>query len=226
MTCTYTNTQPKLRVSKEVVNACAGDVNDTGKFNLRIAGNTVVTDAQDGDESTPQFVPFNVAQTVDETAGTGTTLSDYTSTVGCAANSGSFTTGANGDTTIPVTLTSGNADVGCTFTNVRKGKVTVTKFLSPTTDSGRFDLLVSGTPVATNIGNGGTGSVLVAAGTSVTVGEVGNGTILTDYNIFITCTNGETSNSSTSGSFTVRSGDDITCRIYNNRKISGLSCLQ
>ena len=61
--------------------------------------------------------------------------------------------------------------VTCTITNRRKPEVQVVKSLSPTSDAGKFNLLVNGNVEKVDAGNGqGTGFKQVAAG-SVSVGE-------------------------------------------------------
>src|SRR5215213_1281441 len=85
-TCTVTNNDisPTLRVIKDVV-----PDSDGGLFNLRIDGVVAGTGADAGDNGTTGFVPVNAgSHTVSETAGTGTTLSDYVGVIGgdCAAN--------------------------------------------------------------------------------------------------------------------------------------------
>ena len=82
---------------------------DTGKFNLQIDGSTAGTGANVGNGGTTGAVPVSPgAHTVGETAGTDTSLSNYTTTINgaCAANGS-------------VTLALGESKT-CTITNTRK----------------------------------------------------------------------------------------------------------
>src|SRR3954447_14474570 len=108
--------------------------------------------------------------------------------------------------------------VACTFTNQRKtGTIKVVKDLEPATDAGRFDLKVDGTPVATQVGNGGSGKTTVATGTH-TVGEYGAN--LADYVRYTKCLKGTYVVAERAGDVNVPVGqyDDIVCTIQNVRK--------
>ncbi len=104
-TCTVTNNDisPTLTVVKELLPS-----DDTGLFNLQIDG---VTQAENvGDNGTTGAVAVNAGpHTVGETAGTGTSLSDYVTTV-----SGD----CNPDGTVSLALAENKT---CTITNVRRG---------------------------------------------------------------------------------------------------------
>src|SRR5215213_2420111 len=115
-TCTVTNNDisPTLRVIKDVV-----PDTDGGLFNLRIDGVTAGTGANAGDGGTTGFVPVNAGNhTVSETAGTNTTLSDYTAVIGgdCAANGAVSLALAQNKT--------------CTITNTKKGMAQIVKTVS------------------------------------------------------------------------------------------------
>ena len=115
-TCTVTNNDisPTLRVIKDVV-----PDSDGGLFNLRIDGVVAGTGADAGDNGTTGFVPVNAgSHTVSETAGTGTTLSDYVGVIGgdCAANG-----------TVSLALAQNKT---CTITNTKKGMAQVVKTVS------------------------------------------------------------------------------------------------
>jgi hypothetical protein len=221
ITCTFTNEAlADLTLNKTVVNSCT---TDTGRFDLRIGGNIAGTGGNVGNGGTTGAVEQAPGTpTASETMAGGGTVTAYDVVISGDCNS----------TTGDITIAAGDSK-SCTFTNTRRAKVTVRKELSPDSDNGKFDLKVTHsagtTEVADNIGDGGNGSVDVSPG-SVTVFEVadaGSPTGLSDYNIFITCDDNAatTASSSTTGSFNVGSGEDVTCVIYNNRKTSGLICL-
>lgn len=92
--------------------------------------------------------------------------------------------------------------------------------LAPTTDPGRFDLRVGSTVVRPAAGDGGTGSLAVAAGT-YTVGEApASGTDPANYTSSIACTkngNPDVSGPGTSVDVTVASGDVEVCTTSNQR---------
>src|SRR5205085_4643551 len=93
--------------------------------------------------------------TVAEQAGTGTSLSTYTSVISgaCAADG-------------TVTLAAGQNAV-CTITNTRKPTLTVNKVCAPTTDAGKFNLQVDGSTAGTGTNaacGGGTGAVVSTVG--------------------------------------------------------------
>jgi hypothetical protein len=128
--------QCKLTVTKSLV-----PTTDTGLFNLLIDG--VVKAANVGNAGTtgPQQVALG-SHIVSETAGTGTSLSDYASTVNCGA-------GAVNGTSTTVSFASGDSDKSCTITNTKKGKVTVLKTTDGVVNSTRsinFTLTGPGLP--------------------------------------------------------------------------------
>jgi hypothetical protein len=126
------------------------------------------------------------------------------------------------DTTVStsksVTVSPGE-DVVCTFTNTRDtGHVTVIKNLYPNDDPGKFNLNIDGTSYAANIGDGGTtGSVLVLTGSHSVSETAGTNTSLDGYQSWFWCTNEESGSGTSSGSFIVNSGDDVTCYFTNVR---------
>jgi uncharacterized repeat protein (TIGR01451 family) len=120
--------------------------------------------------------------------------------------------------TIPAASVTPGADFICGYTNNRVGSVTITKTLAPTTDTGLFTLSVNGTPVATNVGNSGSGSQAnVLTGSSVTVAEAaGTGTTLGDYIPAWNCGAAGTG-SGTSFTFTMPAGN-VSCTVTNTRR--------
>ena len=108
--CTITNTR-KLITTLTVIKTLVPSA-DPGKFNLQIDGSTAGTGANVGNGGTTGAVVVTPgAHTAGETAGTATSLGDYTSIVGgdCAANGS-------------VTLVDGDNKV-CTITNTRRPPV-------------------------------------------------------------------------------------------------------
>src|SRR3954468_2145814 len=135
---------------------------------------------------------------------------------------GYSTPNSNGSWTVAGTGVSVKVGVGhtvaCTFTNQRKtGTIEVVKDLEPATDAGRFDLEVDGTPVATQVGDGGYGKTTVTTGTH-TVGE--DGANLAEYVRHTKCLKGTYVVAEGPGDVNVAVGqyEDIVCTIENVRK--------
>jgi hypothetical protein len=201
--CTITNTRrppvgtpPKLTVIKILQ-----PPNDPGLFNLQIDGVTAGTGANVGDSGTTGAVQVTAGpHTVGETAGTATSLANYTSVIGgdCLPN-GSVTV-ADGD------------DKTCTITNSRKPTLTVIKTLVPSIDPGKFNLQIDGSTAGTgaNVGNTGTtGAVGVAPGVHIVGETAGTGTSLATYASAIG------GDCAANGSVTLNAGDNKVCTITN-----------
>ncbi len=134
-----------------------------------------------------------------------------------------------------ITNLSWGDEVTCTYTNTEQALIVVGKALSPTTDSGIFDLSINGAVVVdeathgdTNDGLGGNPApIAVNIGEMITVTEIAGtnapGTNLGNYNSTLTCSGGGVTDpgGTTSGSFEVpvsASGETITCTFTNTRK--------
>jgi hypothetical protein len=108
ITCELTNTRKgrSVRLEKDIAPST-----DPGLFNLSVNGQTVFTDATNGDAGTLFGVPVGSIVSVSEAGGTGTNLGAYTSSLSCP---GVSVSGTN-----PGTFTLPDADVSCVFTNNR-----------------------------------------------------------------------------------------------------------
>jgi hypothetical protein len=215
--CWFTNTKNTppppptgtIKVTKKLLPA-----SDSGKFSLLIDGVAKATNVGDGGTTGTQTVNTG-AHTVGESAGTGTSLSNYDSTLSCVDKAH----GGAADTDGSVQVDAGDA-WECVITNTRKSTIKVTKKLVPATDGGKFNLLIDGVAKATNVGDGGTtGTQTVSIG-SHSVGEsAGTGTSLLDYDSSTTCVDtahgGPADND---GSVQVDAGDAWECVITNTRK--------
>ena len=119
ITCTYTNARRPVQV---VVAKQLSPANDAGLFNLSINGVTKVTDGGNGATSaaSPVTVFIGDSVSVAETAGTGTLLANYTSSLAC--DNGITldpNNGTSGSFNVPTSLAT-NTTITCTFTNTRK----------------------------------------------------------------------------------------------------------
>ena len=157
----------QLRVIKDLQPA-----GDGGKFNLQIDGTTYAADVGDGGDTGLRTVPAGM-RSVDETAGTGTSLGDYTSTIICKADDGAGTEVASGSRPLNVPVATDD-EIACTITNSRNtGQLRVVR----AGDTGAFDLQIDGATA-------GTGLQTLNTGTH-TVGETG--AALGDYTSAIAC---------------------------------------
>src|SRR6185503_15807691 len=205
--CVFTN---KRKTGTIVVKKQLLPATDAGKFDLQVDGANVAT--QVGDGGTGSKVVPTGSHTVGEA---GAYLSNYTSSTACK-NAGGYTVSVSAAGAVNV----GDGDtITCTITNTRKtGKIIVQKQLVPATDTGTFDLQVDGADVATQVGDGGTGSKVVNTGVH-TVGETGEN--LADYAAYTSCTDAEGADVAKGSGMlnvTVGNGDTITCTITNTRK--------
>lgn len=115
------------------------------------------------------------------------------------------------------------AEILCYFSNSRDtGTITVVKNLSPTTDAGRFNLLIDGEIYATAIGDDGTtGEVELATGTYAISETAAEGTLLRDYETVFVCTKDERPLISGFGTsipeISLEKDQDIICTFTNNK---------
>lgn len=123
-----------------------------------------------------------------------------------------------------------NNPYDCVYLRPNHGKLEVRKVVSPTNDSGLFNLLIDGAVVASDVGNGGTtGETLVVSGTHTVAETAGSGTNLSYYNSSIVCrrNNGlaaQVASATNAGplSVPVEYARDIVCTITNTRKVGAL----
>jgi hypothetical protein len=212
--CWVTNTRDTgtIKVVKKVV-APAGD---TGKFNLTVDGATKASNVGDGG-TTGDVTVTTGSHSVDETAGTATSLADYSQSTSCVDTAHPNDPAVNGKT---VQVDKGDHWV-CTITNTRKtGTIKVTKALSPATDAGRFNLLVDGAAKATDVGDGGTtGAVAVLPGAHTVAEAAGTATDLANYTSTLACKDTAHGNAADDdGTLNVAAGDAWECLFTNTRK--------
>jgi hypothetical protein len=221
-TCTFTNTQDTGTIT---VNKTLSPSNDAGKFNLSVDGTNKATDVGDGGTTGAVTVLTTGTHTIGESAGAGTTLSDYNSTWACSDATSGTGTSITGKTVAK------NTNLTCTFTNTRKtGKLELQKLFIGTTESVTLNIghTQNGNDVATTTisGNGTTSEKTINTGTyyvSESLTNAGNyGSSLVCYNdtndndtIDITDTD-HTVNTST-GAVAISENDDVICRYTNTR---------
>ena len=213
--CTITNTRKTgtLTVVKDL-----SPSNDPGLFNLSIDGSVKVTDIGDG--GTTGAVTLNTgSHTFGESAGTGTSLDDYTSAAACNDDEGAV---ASSGGSVNITY---NQHVVCTITNTRKtGTLTVTKDLTRPGDPGLFNLLIDGAVKAADVGdNGSTGQVTLNTGSHTFAEAAGTGTSLADYQSSSSCVAGGESVPIDDGSVMIGEDEDVVCTITNVRITGSLT---
>ena len=193
-TCTITNDDisPMLTVVKVLL---PGD--DTGLFNLQIDGITQAADVGDNGTTGPVAVDAG-SHTVGETAGTGTRLSDYVTTIGgdCAP-----------DGTVSLALAENKT---CTIPNVRRGSIVIVK--NALGGDGTFNFTSSSLgnfSITTASGTGSTTfSSLDPANTYAAAETVPAGWELNSA----TCDSGETIDS-----IDLEPGETVTCTFENEK---------
>jgi prealbumin domain-containing protein len=213
--CWFTNTKNPpptgtIKVTKSLVPA-----SDSGRFNLLIDSATKAANVGDGGTTGVVTVPAGTTHTVGESAATGTSLGDYSSSLSCTNTKGGAT-----DNDGSVYVANGDA-WECVITNTRKtGTIKVTKSLSPASDAGKFNLLVGGVVKKADVGDGGTTGVLTVNTGAYTVGEAaGTGTSLADYSSSLVCKDIAHGNATDNdGTLQVGYGDAWECVITNTRK--------
>ena len=221
--CTYTNTRATASVTLRKVWSGAA-TNDTAALSLKRGATTVDTlnstvaaASQTDTDSTPFAAYVGETLNLSETLG-GSNTGQYTATLSC---DNGVTVAGTGDFTVPTTATI------CTITNTRKTRtVTLSKSLSPTTDAGKFNLVVNGSTVASNIGNGGTGNLIVPVGSAVSISETaGTSTVLGNYASSLSCTGVTGVTGTTSATFT-QPDADVACTFNNTRRSASLTIVK
>ncbi|MSX11559.1 MAG: hypothetical protein F2811_03380 [Actinobacteria bacterium] len=210
--CTITNTRNTGTIT---LKKSLDPTTDGGKFNLAIGGTVYAENVGHNGTTEAQTLNSGTSYSLDETAGTGTSLDNYTSELACTES----------DEPIPVVESSVQLGAGqniiCTFTNTRKtGTITLKKTLAPANDPGLFNLQIGGSTLASNVGGGGTtGAQALPAGASYTLGETaGTGTSLADYAATLDCSDAQGPVTITDSSVALGAGQEITCNLTNTRK--------
>lgn len=167
---------------------------DSGLFNLKIEGSTYATNVAHGGATPEIYIDHTEDITVAETAGTSTSLNDYTTSVVCKNDNGTGDTVETGNPTSSSTrediVDSSDIDDGdrivCIFTNTRKsGTLNVTKIVvngeTGTKNVEDFSFSVNG-GAAQDFEDDGTNSLTLPVGTySVTETEEDQDGYKTEY---------------------------------------------
>jgi hypothetical protein len=211
--CTITNKRKgQIALTKHLVPA-----SDPGRFDLKVGQTVVKAAAGEGGSGSRLVGPGTY--TLSELAAAGTSLSDYSSSIACTRNGGPGPSGSG--TSLNVSVDWGDV-LACTVTNRMGATITLRKDLRPSSDPGHFDLKVAGTVVKASAGNGGSGSIQLAAGTYRVAESAAAGTTLSTYATSIACTRngnpGPSADGTTQLDVTVAVGDVLVCTLTNRHK--------
>lgn len=125
--CTFTNTRDTGYIT---VNKVVAPSNDTGLFNLQVDGATAGTGANVGNGGTTgQVRVVTGTHSVAETAGTGTSLANYSTTYVCMDGQTQVASGTG--TNVAGLNVAKDKNIICTFTNTKYGKLTIVKDAIP-----------------------------------------------------------------------------------------------
>ena len=239
ITCTVTNTRKTgtLTVVKKVVTPLGVTPEPEaliGRFNLLIDGasyaDRITNDGTTGAKTVGVGTHSISEAAALNTEGSLTNLDNYSRRIVCKDGSGATVAGPAVDTANLQVSVGAGSNITCTVTNSWKRGLRVVKRVvapadgaTPSTDDGRFDLLIDGVARETNIGDGGeTVWYPISAGAHTVSEAAVTGTNLSNYDTDITCRSKdgtEISSSGTSKSVTVPEGDAVTCLITNTRKV-------
>jgi uncharacterized repeat protein (TIGR01451 family) len=221
--CTITNTrQPKVTITKVSIGS-TGTFNFIGTNGIANHDITTVTPGSGAAGATQTLTNADTATDISESvppAGFG--LSDI-SCSGLGTGGTATNDLANRKVALNAAATAPGTNIACTFTNDRQRTFTVTKSLSPITDSGQFVMNANGTNGAA-AGNGATAVTLVGVGATATFSEAGSdGTNLSNYSTSFSCnTTPAAAGNAASGSLTMPDAD-VTCTVTNTRKSATLT---
>jgi|GEM_PF-5791874 hypothetical protein len=232
--CTISNAKQSLSLPGKptiTVKKQCSPTTDVGRFQLMIDGTRHGSQNTACGEDTGSVTVSAGTHSVSEAAGSGTKLSDYSSSISCDDKNHTF---GNGTSLNGVTVANGD-NVTCTITNTNnnsqtslpKPTITVKKQCNPSTDTGRFTLMIDGTRHGSQNTACGedTGSVTVSAGTHSVSEAAGSGTKLSNYSSSISCDdrNSTSGNKTSLNGITVSNGDNVTCTITNTNNNSQTS---
>jgi hypothetical protein len=207
-TCIVTNTATGSLTLSKVCNPSG----DSGQFTFTVTptgGSPVATEMNVGcgqSRTVTNLAPGGY--TVTETAGAGTNLANYSSSVNCIMPA---PRGAVGPAVSSDVIVSAGGAASCMITNTRLATVTVTKACVGNVPVGITFGLAVGTTTQTVACQGALGPVNVPPGVAVTVGEA---TPPAGYTATIQCTGGSLVNGGTT-TLTPGAGTATSCTVTN-----------
>ena len=212
--CIFTNTRKRNTVT---LNKALVPTQDPGRFTLEINDAATATSSNIGHAGSTGAVTVDVgsAVAIRELAGVGTDLANYIPSLSCSSFEDTREVTESG-------FVMPDAPVTCTFTNTRRtNTLELHKVVSPSTDPGKFTLMVDGqsTERSSNVGSGGsTGTLLMPIGQQINLAELaGTDTDLADYSAQLTCLGVDGPIATVNGSLTMPAGH-VDCTFTNTRK--------
>jgi uncharacterized repeat protein (TIGR01451 family) len=209
-------TYGKITVVKDLI-----PNSDTGRFDLKIDGVTVRSNAGDGESGFNDKVSIHSTHSVSETAHSGTSLNDYTSSVKCVKNGS--TIGSVSGVSLSGIVVNLNDKITCTITNTRKppkGKIEIEKQTDPANSNasfgftsvvaGNFNLSDNGVKTVTEVTPNSTGTPYVVTESAATGWRLQS----------VICSGSDSVGSFTNrtASIKVSSGETVRC-VFTNKKI-------
>lgn len=215
VTCTYVNEQATLTVNKLITNACTGNANDGGVFDLLI--DDVIKGDDKGHNGTTGAVSLATgSHTVSETNGDTSAVTEYAAVIG-----------GNCGTDGTITLGGGDSKT-CTITNTRLPHIKVTKHIINGSTGDTFDVYIGTTLALDNAVDGDSKEITVSLADSYTISEkngddtdVNTDTWLTN----IACSDGSAGQGTSLSGIKAGSGDLVECQIYNIRVAEAAACV-
>ena len=219
-------TYGKIKVYKELVPST-----DSGRFDLKIDGSTVKSRAGDGDYGYNDRLSAHSTHSVSEVASSGTSLSDYDSSIKCTKN-GTTVKSGTGTSLSGITVKVGEY-IKCTITNKRKppppkGTIEIEKQTDPANSNasfgftsavaGNFSLSDNGVKTVTNVTPNSGGSPYVVTESATAGWRLQS----------VTC-NDSDSTGSVSGrtaSIKVSSGETVRCTFTNKQIDSAINVVK
>lgn len=211
-------TYGKIKVYKELVPS-----SDSGRFDLKIDGSTVKSRAGDGDYGYNDRLSAHSTHSVSEIASSGTSLSDYDSSIKCEKN-GTTVKSGTGTSLSGITVKVGEY-IKCTITNKRKppppkGTIEIEKQTDPANSNasfgftsavaGNFSLSDNGVKTVTNVTPNAGGSPYVVTESAIAGWRLQS----------VTCNDSDSAGSVSgrTASIKVSSGETVRC-VFTNKKI-------
>ncbi len=117
-------------------------------------------------------------------------------------------------------------DVSISAEDIPEGTITINKVVSPSNDSGLFNLQIDGITAGTgaNVGDGDTTGVVVVSATEHTVSEIaGTDTSLSDYTSTYSCDNNISGEGTTIDPFSIADDEDVVCTFTNTRNTGAIT---
>ncbi|HSD98561.1 MAG TPA: hypothetical protein VLB73_02570 [Patescibacteria group bacterium] len=217
--------------SVEVVKSLS-PANDSGLFNLQVNASSSATNVGNGGTTGKVGITTGAGNTFGETAGTATSLSNYTSTASCVLRGTATPVAITGTgPTWNITNVTNGQDIVCTITNTRStGTIELKKVWSGTGGQTTLNIGTSagGTQVA-SVQTGANGATPLTTGTKTVnagtyfLSETGG---LSNYTAALACTDNGNPATVTNSSVSVTAGHTVICTFTNTLQQAHLTLVK